>query len=334
MPANLTPEYRDAEAAYRRASDNKERLECLRAMLRAIPKHKGTDHLQAEIKKKIKEVTGELATPKKAGARRGPSTFVRPEGAAQVVLLGPPNSGKSALHARLTGSRAQQGPYPFTTQYPQPGMLPVEDVALQIVDLPSVSAERPVPWIANALSAADGCLLVVDLGEPGCVEQVIAGRDLLEEKQVKLVEEWGAVEGDDDDPFGMRLPTLLVVSKADRIGIVDEELAAFRDLTGFGFAAVSTSATTGDGLEEIGPWLFERIGIVRVYTKAPRSKADLGRPYTVRRGQTVLDVAQLVHREMAATLRFARIWGGVEFDGQQVGRDHQVSDGDIVELHA
>ncbi len=333
MPANLTPEYKEAEAAYRRASDTKERLECLRAMLRCIPKHKGTDHLQADIKTKIRELTEELAAPRKAGARRGPSTFVRPEGAAQVVMLGPPNSGKSALHARLTGSRAQEGPYPFTTHYPQPGMLPVKDVAIQLVDLPSISPEHPVSWIANSLSAADGCLLVVDLAEPGCVEQVLAGRDLLVEKRVLLAEEWVAADGDEGDPFGVRLPTLLILSKIDRVGAFDEELAAFRDLTAFRFRALSTSTVTGAGLEEIGPWLFEQLGIVRVYTRVPRSKADLGRPYTVRRGQTVLDVARLVHREMAASLRFARVWGGVEFDGQQVGRDYQVSDGDIVELH-
>jgi ribosome-interacting GTPase 1 len=334
MPANLTPEYKEAEAAYRRASDNKERLECLRAMLRCIPKHKGTDHLQADIKTKIKEITEELAAPKKAGARRAPPTFIRPEGAAQVVMLGPPNSGKSALHGRLTGSRAQEGPYPFTTQYPQPGMLPVDDVAIQLVDLPSISKERPVPWIANTLSAADACLLVVDLGEAGCVEQVLAGRDLLAERKVRLTEEWDAPERDEDDPFGVLLPTLLVVSKVDRLDAFDEEVAAFRDLTGFRFPAIGTSAVGGTGLTEIGPWLFEHIGIVRVYTRAPRSKADLGRPYTVRRGQTVLDVARLVHREVAASLRFARIWGGAGYDGQQVGRDHEVSDGDIIEIHS
>ena len=333
MPANLTPEYREAEAAYKRASDNKERLECLRTMLRAIPKHKGTDHLQADIKTKIKEITEELTAPRKAGARREPATFIRSEGAAQVALLGPPNSGKSALHSRLTGSRTQEGPYPFTTHYPQPGMLLVEDVAIQLIDLPSVSPEHPVPWIANSLSVADGCLFVVDLGEPGCVEQVLAGRDLLVEKRVVLTENWGIADEDEDDPFGVRLPALLIVNKVDRIDDYNEELAAFRDLTGFGFPALGTSMITGAGLDEIGPWLFDRIGIVRVYTKIPRSQADLGRPYTVRRGQTVLDVARLVHREMAASLRFARVWGGAEFDGQQVGRDHLVSDGDIVELH-
>jgi hypothetical protein len=133
MPANLTPEYKAAEAAYRRARDPKERLECLREMLRTIPKHKGTDHLQADIKHRIKELTEELAGPKKGGTRGGPVTVIRPEGAAQVALIGPPNAGKSALHARLTGSNAPSAPYPFTTQFPQPGMLPYEDIYFQLI---------------------------------------------------------------------------------------------------------------------------------------------------------------------------------------------------------
>ncbi|MDE0457160.1 MAG: 50S ribosome-binding GTPase, partial [Chromatiales bacterium] len=136
MPANLSPEYKAAEAAFRAAREPKERLECLRDMLRTIPKHKGTEHLQGDIKARIKQLTDELAGPKKGGARGGPALVIRPEGAAQVAVLGPPNSGKSALVARLTGAHAEVGPYPFTTQFPQPAMLPHEDIHFQLVDLP------------------------------------------------------------------------------------------------------------------------------------------------------------------------------------------------------
>ena len=120
MPANLSPEYRAAADAFRKARDPQERLEHLREMLRVIPKHKGTDHLQADLKRRIKELDEEVAGPKKGGVRGGPALVVRPEGAAQVALVGPPNSGKSLLHDRLTGSGARSGPYPFTTQYPSP----------------------------------------------------------------------------------------------------------------------------------------------------------------------------------------------------------------------
>jgi len=336
MPANLTPEYRKAEAAYRRARDPREQLECLRVMLRAIPKHKGTDHLQADIKTRIKALTEELAGPKKGATRSGPPTFVHPEGAAQVALLGPPNSGKSMLHDRLTGSHAAVGPYPFTTQYAQPGMLPIEDVSIQLVDLPPVSREHPVPWIGNAVQQADGALLVVDLAHPGCLEETVTLTDLLTERKVLLDGVWPDLTGeqnDGDDPFTVHLPTLLVVAKVDLLEDPDEELAVFQDLTGLDYPVIAMSTTTGEGLEEIGPWLLERLGVVRVYTKVPGKSADLSRPFTVRVGDTVADVARLVHRDLAADLKFARLWGDGSFDGQQVGADHRVRDGDVIELH-
>src|SRR5262245_39203369 len=151
MPANLSPEYKQAEAAYREARDGKERLECLREMLRTIPKHKGTERLQADIKTRIKHLTDEVSTARKAGKRGGPPQVIRAEGAAQIALIGPPNSGKSALHAALTGSNAEVGPYPFTTQVPQPGMMRHEDVSFQLIDLPPIGDEHPLPWIGNAL---------------------------------------------------------------------------------------------------------------------------------------------------------------------------------------
>src|SRR5262245_32551886 len=100
MAANPSPEDKAAKAANRKAREPRERLECLREMLRTIPKHKGTEHIQADLKTRIKELTEEASGPRKGGARGGPTLVVRPEGAAQVALLGPPNAGKSSLHAR------------------------------------------------------------------------------------------------------------------------------------------------------------------------------------------------------------------------------------------
>ena len=341
MPANLSPEYKAAEAAFRKARDPRERLERLREMLRTIPKHKGTDHLQADIKTRIKELSEELEGPRKGGAARsGPPLVIRPEGAAQIALIGPPNSGKSSLHARLTGSNAHIAPYPFTTQYPEPGMMPHEDIHLELVDLPAVSPEHPVPWIAGTLQTADACLLVIDLGEPSCVEQVQAVHTVLREKRVTLTDCWDPVgassataEERDEDPFTLRLPALMLANKVDRIANIETELEAFRELTGFHYPALAVSATTGRGLGEIGAWLFPHLGIVRVYTKAPGHPADRGRPFTLRRGQTVEDIARLVHKDIARSLRYARVWGKSGFDGQHVGRDHRVADGDVVELH-
>jgi len=340
VPANLTPAYKAAEGLYKSAKDPTERLDALKEMLRAIPKHKGTDHLQADIKAKIKELTDELAGPKKGGARTGPETSIRREGAGQIALLGPPNSGKSSLHGVATGSHAQVGPYPFTTQYPQPGMMPVHDVSIQLIDLPPIATEHPVTWISNTLHSADGCLLVVDLSMPGCVERVIALHDLLSERRVELTDRWPADPGPDEDLdsdvdlFTKVLPTLLIASKADRLVESRDELSVLEELAEVTYPCMAISAETGRGLDGLGTWLFDRLGVVRVYTKIPGRGPDMDRPYTVRRGATVLDVATLVHRELAADFAFARLWGTAGFDAQHVGRDHLVEDRDILELHA
>jgi uncharacterized protein len=341
MPANLTPEYKAAEAAFRKARDPRERLEHLREMLRVIPKHKGTDHLQGDIKRRIKELSEELERPKKSGARGGPPLVIQPEGAAQIALLGPPNTGKSSLHARLTGSGAQAAPYPFTTQYPEPGMMPFEGIHFQLVDLPAISPEHPVSWLASALQTADACLLVVDLGHPACVERIETLHAVLLEKRVTLTDRWEP-EGEpareaadiEEDPFALRLPAVLITNRVDLLAGVDPELRAFLELTGLRYPVVAVSATTGRGLGEIGPLLFRQLGIVRVYTKVPGRPPDRNRPFTLRRGQTVEAVAQLVHKDLARSLKYARVWGKSGFDGQHVGREHLLADGDVVELHS
>jgi hypothetical protein len=346
MPANLSPEYKAAADAFRKARDPQERLECLRQMLSVIPKHKGTDHLQADLKRRIKELDEELAGPKRGGARSGPSLVVRPEGAAQVMLVGPPNSGKSLLHARLTGSGARSGPYPHTTQYPEPGMLRWEDVSFQLVDLPAIAAEHPLPWLSGTLQSADACLMVIDLSDPDGLEHVQSVQAALAERKVSLVTQWpadadgvGVAPGespDEMDVFAVRLPTLLLANKSDRLEHPHTDLEALGELEEPHFPTLLASAQTGQGLGDLGPWLWRALGLVRIYTKTPGKPAEQERPFTLRHDeQTVGDAARLVHREMAKTLKYARVWGrSVVAEGQHVGRDHVLADRDVVELHA
>jgi ribosome-interacting GTPase 1 len=367
MPTNVSPEYKKAEAAYRKARDPAERLALLKEMLSTIPKHKGTEHLQADIKSRIKDLTQELAGPKKGGARTGPVYSLRTEGAAQVALLGPPSSGKSSLHVQLTGSQAEIGPFPHTTQAPLPGMLPYEDVYFQLIDLPPVSTTYMESWLPNALQPAQAALLVVDFADPDCVEHVLALRDRLDQKRITLTDNWGGrlgagyleqvpqpplprhapavqqgpADSEQDgqpleameDPFRVFLPVLLLASKCD-LNKDPEEIAVFSELVGANYPAIFVSAITGEGLGHIGPLLFRGLGIIRIYTKVPGRPPDMKRPFTLTEGETVLDVARLIHRELATSIRFARIWGSGKFEGQQVGRDHIVADGDVLELHA
>jgi hypothetical protein len=346
MPANLSPEYKAAADAYRKARDPQEKLEHLREMLRVIPKHKGTDHLQADLKRRIKELDEELAGPKKGGTRGGPPLVIRPEGAAQVALVGAPNAGKSLLHDRLTGSGARSGPYPFTTQYPEPGMLRWEDVHFQLVDLPAIAAEHPLPWLTGTLQSADACLLVVDLADPDCLQHVASVQDELARRKTSLVTRWPAAGADaggddaaatsDEDVFALRLPTALLANKADLLDHADTDLEVLAELEEPHFPALLVSAQSGLGLGDLGAWLWRQLGLVRVYTKAPGKPPERSRPFTLRAGeQTVEDAARLVHRDMARTLKFARVWGrSVTADGQHVGREHLLADGDILELHA
>jgi uncharacterized protein len=363
MPTNVSPEYKKAEAAYRQARDPGERLEHLRDMLKTIPKHKGTEHLQADIKTRIKEMTAELTGPQKGATRTEPTHVIRAEGAAQISLIGPPNSGKSLLHAKLTGSRAESAPYPHTTNAPMPGMLLHNDVQFQLVDLPPVSADVMVPWLPNAVQPAHAALLVVDLHEAGCTEHVVAIGERLAEKRIILSDDWSGrlpsgliadipdvttdenapdtsvpddKDGRDDEAdetlFQIQLPTLLVASKSD-LGFDPDEVDVLLELVEMRFPVISLSAESGQGLGRLGALLRRGLDVVRIYTKVPGKPPDMERPFTVFKGDTVADVARLIHRGQARELRFAKVWGSGKFDGQQVGVDYLIDDGDILELH-
>lgn len=188
MPANLPPQYFEAEKRYRRAKTPQEKIEALEEMFSLMPKHKGTDRLRAELSSKIAKFYEE--------------------------------------------------------------------------------AEKR-PFVANKV---------------------------------------------DSENAGSR-PESLVSRYSGR------------------FTVVPVSAKRGDGLEQLREGIYKTLDIVRVYTKPPGGKADLTEPSVVRRGSTVGDVAETVHKDFARNLKYAQVWGSGKFDGQRVRRDYILQDGDIVELH-
>ena len=331
MPANLTAQYKEAEARYRSAVGYEERLEALREMLALLPKHKGTEKLQADIRKRLSKLEDEEAHVAKSG-HRGPDVgHVKKEGAGQWALLGPPNAGKSSLLAALTHAHPEIAEYPFTTRLPQPGMMPFEDVLVQLVDTPAVAAGHTDAWLPNLARNADGILLVLDVTSDDVDAAWRALGEVLERAHV-----WprGKPLPPDASPLLEPRPILVLLNRADEDP--DGTFAALaRATVGEGFPVLDVSARRGDGLGALRPVLFSELHRIRVYTKEPGHKPDLGRPFVLREGATVDDLACLVHKDLAARLKFARIWGAhARFEGQQVDRHHPLQDRDVLELHA
>ena len=323
MPANLTPVYREAEAAYRAATTLEERRAALERMLATIPKHKGTEKLQAEIKRKLARLRQEAE--RRANPKRR-TVHVEPEGAAQVVLLGPPNAGKSSLLAALTHAEPGIADYPFTTTRPQPGMMRFEDVRIQLVDLPPVTPDHMDPWLPNVVQAADAAVLVTDPSTPGTLEAAEAVCERMAAVHVPLV---GSLP-EAADPRDTPLPTLVVVNKTDLVDPGDVEV--IRELLGDRFPVVPFSARGSRELQGFRVALWRLLGLIRVYTKKPGQKAERRDPFVLPEGSTVLDLAERIHRDLPGKLVSARVWGG-RLDGQQVSREFELRDRDLVQLN-
>jgi ribosome-interacting GTPase 1 len=326
MPANLPPTYHEAEDRYRSASTTEDKIAALEEMLRIMPKHKGTDKLQADLKARLAKLRRQ---PKKKVGTRAASHVIPKEGAGQVVLVGPPNTGKSALVARLTHAKPEVADYPFTTREPTPSMLPFEDIAFQLVDLPPLSEEYVEPWLYDLIRRADLAWLVVEPSDS--LDELERVLQLLEPKRIEL-HPAGAESTERDPPARIRLPTLLVVTGLDRPGSA-ESLKILEELLDRPWPLVAVSSVSGAGLDGLTRRTFEALGIVRVYTKQPGKPADLDQPFTLERGSTVADLAHTIHKDIQEKLKFARIWGENVFDGQTVQRDHVLEEGDVVELH-
>jgi len=325
MPANLTPQFLKARERFRSAQSPQEKLAALEEMLATIPKHKGTDKMQADIKRRIAKLR-DAQTSSHHGKGPRPDHVDR-EGAGQVLLVGPPNSGKSTLLTALTNAHPEVADYPYSTVFPVPGMMRFEDVPIQLVDLPPLSTEYTEPWVHNLIRQADLCLLILDAtnGPDANLEALEEILLLVEERHNRFViERSGSVE----DASEMEIPARIVLAKAD---LVTDPLD-LDDLEAL-FPVIVTAAATGAGLDRLGEAVFEALHVLRVYTKLPGEKPDLTEPYILPCGATVLDAVTAVHREFADHLRYVRIWGSGKFDGQKVPTSHPLADKDIVEIH-
>ncbi|HKX19766.1 MAG TPA: TGS domain-containing protein [bacterium] len=324
MPANLTPQYLEAERRFRQATTPDEQLEALEAMMATIPKHKGTEHMRADLRRRMAKIRTDAQRSKKAAAKGPTWHHVPREGAGQVVLVGAPNAGKSQLLAGVTNANPVIAPYPFSTRTPLPGMVPYEDINIQLVDLPPIASETAEPWLFALIRQADAALLVADLADDDLLASMDAVLALASDGRVEFARDRGR-EG--------AVATLLVAAKSDAPD-ARVRLDLLREAYGARFEILPVSAETGEGVDRLRDELFRMLGVIRVYTKAPGRRADKSVPYVFRRGITVEEAAAVVHKDFAERLKYAKVWGSRTYDGQMVQREHVLEDGDVLELHA
>lgn len=327
MPANLPPNYFEAENRYREAKTSKEKIAALEEMLTIMPKHKGTDKLRADLRKRISRLKDASLSKKGTGRRESVYSIDR-EGAGQVMVLGSANVGKSALVALLTNASPEVADFPNTTWAPTPGMMPVGDIQIQLIDTPPIDREYIEPELLDLIRRCDLILLVVDL-HTDPVGQL--------EDAVKQLEEYRIV------PFRLKsryagqygytfIPFLVLANKNDDER-TDENYTIFRELLEDDWPMVAVSVLSDRNLEEFKQALVKRLNIIRVYSKAPGKAPDLSAPFTLKRGSTVADFAEKVHKDFVEKFKMARVWGHNVFDGQKVQRGHVLEEGDVVELH-
>jgi ribosome-interacting GTPase 1 len=327
MPANLTPQYLEAEAKFKQAKTAQEKIKALEVMMAVIPKHKGTEKLRGQLKSRMAKLKEELQKRPTLGRAEQAYTIKR-EGSAQVVLLGLPNSGKSTLFSKATHAFSEAANYPFTTQKPIPGMMRFENLQIQLVDTPPIQLDHIEPGFSNLIRNADALLMVVDLTEDPIFQMEV----LLEElNRMKIM-----IAGKGTIPSlevgWASLKALLLGNKCD-VKNAMEGYRAFENRFKENFPILPISAKEGMNFEDLKKEVYEILDIIRVYTKVPGGEPDLEEPVVLKKGGTVGDVALSIHKDFVAKLRYAKIWGSGKFDGQMVKRDYQVNEGDIIELH-
>ncbi|WP_428939414.1 GTPase [Fontivita pretiosa] len=324
MPANLTPDYERAEQRYRSATTDEQRLEALREMFATIPKHKGTEKLQADIKRRISQLRKAIARK----PARGTDLFHVPRGGAgQVVLVGPPNTGKSLIVARTTHAPVKVADYPFSTALPVPGMAQYQDVQIELVDTPPLTADHIPGGLLGTIRNSDIIAIVVDaaadpLEQAEMVASLLAGRGLV----------LRSVPLNQLDPGDFNQHCAILV--ANKIDLAPQQtVATLQELYAGKLEVLPVSAATGEGLDRLLERCWQLLSLVRVYTKQPGKPVDKTKPFTLEIGSTVEDLAREIHQELPRKMTFARIWGDGRFAGQQVHRTEILHDRDIVEIH-
>jgi uncharacterized protein len=326
MPTNLPPDYFRVEKRLREAESPAEKIALLEEMISIVPKHKGTDKLRADLRRQLSRLREEAQTHKKHGTHQS-AFHIEREGAGQVVLIGPTNVGKSALVVSLTNASPEVSEAPYTTWKPTPGMMVVENIQIQLIDTPPIDRDFIEPGLFDLVRRADLTLLMVDL-QADPLQQMQDMLTLLEEHHIAPLQQKG------NYPEGTRMafvPVVVLVNKCDDESM-DELFEVCCELMEEEWQMLPISAVTGRNLEAFKRLVYDKLDIIRVFAKPPGKDADLEKPFALKRGSTVLDLAAKIHRDFYDKLKSARVWGSTMFEGQMVQREYVLQDGDIVEL--
>ncbi|MEN2984294.1 MAG: GTPase [Dictyoglomaceae bacterium] len=326
MPANLPPQYFEAEKRYREAKTIEDKIQALKEMLAILPKHKGTDKMKADLRRKLSQLMEEAEKrPKKGG--RG-MDYIEKEGAGQVVIIGPPNTGKSTFFKTLTNVDTLIADYPFSTINPTLGMMPYENIQIQLIDLPPLW-ENTESWIYNIIRYCDLTIVFLDMESLSLVDDYLKIKDLLGNKKIKLVR-----ENPDRDPYApiKEVKSMIIINKIDLINPLErkEEIDVLKEELN----VYCISAKEGINMEEIKRNIFNELNIVRIYTKKPGYPPDLDTPYILPKGSTVLDVAELVHKDIAKNLKYTKLYTkDGKIKGLPVEKGYELKDEEILEFH-
>lgn len=331
MPTNLPPDYYEIEKRFRAAESAGEKVALLEEMYSVVPKHKGTDHLRADLRRQISKLKGEAQQARKRQGRHAPVFHIEKEGAGQVVLIGATNVGKSALVQALTNAEPEVSAAPYTTWKPTPGMMTFENIQIQLVDTPPIVHEYVEPGLFDLVRRANLVLLVVDVQDDP-LQQLEETLLVLRQHRIAPRFEYRLpVEPASDDHRTYLVPLAVVVNKVDDESM-DEVFEIFCELFEGQCPLIPISAANGRNFEQLKRLIYERLEVVRVYAKPPGKEPDLEKPFVLKKGSTVEELAGKIHRDFFDKLKTARVWGSSAFEGQMVQRDYVLKDGDVVEL--
>ncbi len=299
MVVNASPQYQKAEKEYLLARTIEEKIEKLKAMIRLCPKHKGSEAMLAELRKRLAKLKKELVREREIKKRRGHSINIKKEQDAQVVMLGFTNAGKSTLISRLTNASPEISEYPYTTSKPEVGTLEM-GCKIQIIEVPSLKPHGNNKERLSLASTADLILIVVT-----GINELKELSDELKKYDKKI----------------------LVINKRDLL--TENELRILLNFKN----SIAVSAKNDEGIEELKQMIFDNLNIIRIYTKEP-GKKPTANPLVLRKGSDIKKVAKRIRGDYVKRFLFARMWGkSAKFPGQKVGISHLLEDNDIIELH-